>query len=57
MVNIRLEDPTLEGLQKKIDNYYNNYHPAGYGTIINKPIFDEKLNIWVATGTRGSSCD
>lgn len=57
MVNIRLEDPTLEGLQKKIDNYYNNYHPAGYGTHIKPPVFDDKLGIWVAEGTRGSSCD
>jgi hypothetical protein len=56
-VSIRLEDPTIEGLTNKIAEYEKSWPSPGYGTYIDKPKYNAQLNLWVATGTRGSTCD
>lgn len=37
------------------EKYYENWHPAGYGTVIN--ISQEEDGTWSCSGHRGSSCD
>lgn len=37
------------------DQYYQNYHPAGYGTVIH--INEEADGTWTCRGRRGSTCD
>jgi hypothetical protein len=55
MVTTTLSAPTAEELQSKIDKYMDEYHPAGYGTTVDKR--------WEADGqfhaelSRYSSCD
>lgn len=55
MVYFTLEAASKEELEVKIREYYNRYHPAGYGTMIKEPKFEGGK--WVAEGDRSSSCD
>lgn len=57
MVVFTLEAPTKAELEAKIENYYANYHPAGYGTHIKEPKLNPDTGKWEAHGTRGASCD
>jgi hypothetical protein len=55
MIKVILEASTEQELQKKIDAYLNNYHPAGYGTWVRRRY--EENGMYKAEITRASSCD
>ena len=55
MKTITLSAETLETLQAKINSYMNEYHPAGYGTSVDKRW--EENGQHHATLSRYSSCD
>ena len=48
---------TEEELDKRIKDYFNQYHPLGYMTSLSKLYFDEELNVHIAVINRLSSCD
>lgn len=48
---------TREELDEKVENYFNNFHPAGYGTTLDEVFYDEEADIWKAKLSRLSSCD
>jgi hypothetical protein len=48
---------TLEGLKKKVDDYFRDFHPAGYGTYISQPIASHPDGYWWCKVSRWSSCD
>lgn len=56
MIHIKKEgfDTRAEAEQWR-DKYYQNYHPAGYGTVIT--ISEEADGSFTAKGSRGTSCD
>lgn len=41
----------------KIKEYLEKYPSAGYGTYINSPVYVPERRLWIAFGTRSSSCD
>jgi hypothetical protein len=55
MVKITLNAATAEQLATAIANYMNEYHPAGYGTTVDKQY--EKDGVFYAEISRYSSCD
>ena len=55
MVNITLSSGSLEGLEELIVKYMYQYHPAGYGTKVDKRY--EKDGMFYADISRYSSCD
>lgn len=56
-VEVKLMSYTEEELDKRIKDYFNQYHPLGYMTSISKVYFDEELNVHIAIINRLSSCD
>jgi hypothetical protein len=56
MINVILEAETKEGLQNAIGFYFSNYHPAGYGTMLQGEMYLEN-GMWKQKVTRGKSCD
>lgn len=57
MIHIYLESKTESELIIKIENYYNEYPSAGYGTSFKEIKYNELLDLYQVYGTRGRSCD
>ena len=55
MITITLNAQSAQELQSMIDNYKREYHPAGYGTSVDKMWTDDAGHH--ATLSRYSSCD
>ena len=56
MIRFEITAVTYKECAEKIKDYYNNYHPAGYGTWISG-ILQKDDGTFFAIGTRASSCD
>lgn len=55
MINYLFIFDTEEEADAKIALIYSNYHPAGYGTLLNKT--ELPSGQWEVRGYRGASCD
>lgn len=47
--------PTMEQAEEFKEEYYNQYHPAGYGTTLS--VTKQDNGTYRVTGYRSSSCD
>lgn len=55
LLRVTLEAESEEKLQEKIDDYMQDYHPAGYGTWIDSK--SQKDGKFIAVVKRYDSCD
>ena len=55
MVYFTLEAKTKEKLSLSIKNTYKKYNPGSFGTIVERPKFNETKNCWQASGERFGS--
>lgn len=51
-----LTSETREDIESHIDGLLRRYHPMGYGTSFSTPRQNSD-GLWIATGSRSSSCD
>lgn len=56
-MTITLEAATGYGLVLKIVKYFDEYHPAGYGTFVDEMYYNKDKQQWEAKVTRSTSCD
>jgi hypothetical protein len=57
MINIFQKFDTEEDAKIWSEDYLKRYHPCGYDTVLNKPLFNDVENVWIVRGSRYSSCD
>ena len=60
MVTSTLSADNEEELEKLIERYMNNYHPAGYGTVVLRrwsQVEENDQMIYYATMSRGNTAD
>ncbi|MCA0423974.1 MAG: hypothetical protein LCH61_11725 [Proteobacteria bacterium] len=55
-VSIEIEASSMEACEAEREQYFDRWHPLGYGTSISPPQMSAK-GIWRATGWRQTSCD
>lgn len=58
-MEVKLTANSAAELNKKIDDYLNEYHPVGYGTFVRQVIEgdDNELTPYIALIYRAASCD
>lgn len=57
-LNIELTADELNTLKLKVQHYWHMFHPLGYNTSLDKPVYyDTERKCWVADITRLESCD
>lgn len=57
MIRKELRSKSGTELEILINNYFKEYHPAGYGTWVSNRFFDKENDEYVAIIHRSSSCD
>jgi hypothetical protein len=56
MIHVTIERQTEKSLEDAIQNYFREYHPAGYGTMVRSKGPSDH-DTWIAHIIRAASCD
>jgi hypothetical protein len=56
-MEVMLHAESEDALRDKIEQYMQQYHPAGYYTRVTRTSYDEGKEVYTATLSRWDSCD